>query len=542
MLVAANACSAPPLLLPPTARCPNLSAGSWRRVDTVRIAFSSAGPGDRAPNAGLAIATRAADQPLVWYDCTGQLVGGAAQRWTRSGADWTFELTPPYSADSAQSLWLAGVDVGLTGPRRIQVADYAQTRPEWTVESLPYDRLYVLALPDSQAPSFDDDALAAAVQADVRVPGSPGWWTQTGCEAPSPLPASTRQPGVLYLGGRHAAPVPEVLDGKKPRANTPAVRVDTFPGAIWRYSGGGTTIMQLVLMDATGKPFPALLKELVLDPAGTTNSTYEQPIPAARIAESSGAHNAEGSLIPGRWHVYPEMAAAGLWTGHRLRRDARSGRLGWFHGPYRDPRTDLYRERCPDNRECPDRALGGPVQDPGHMIAGDNVLRDQIKEELPLAEYAVVKRARTRALADTIPQAEVQSSIERAAKAAIEKLASFAPYPLAPTYRFEVGFQNVQQADFAGTIPGASRLDSLTLGYTSSTFPDGYRLSLRMLDVVRLDRLRWMSRVVSERADAKAIRRAYMDILVTSWLEPEHLPKPRPAAKPAAKRRYWGDT
>ncbi len=108
--------------------------------------------------------------------------------------------------------------------------------------------------------------------------------------------------------------VPEILDGKKPRVNTPAVRVDTFPGAIWRYSGGGTTIMQLVLTDVTGKSFPTLLKELVLDPAGMTNSTYEQPIPAARIAETSGAHNAEGKLIPGRWHVYPEMAAAGLWT------------------------------------------------------------------------------------------------------------------------------------------------------------------------------------------------------------------------------------
>ncbi|MEO8449185.1 MAG: serine hydrolase domain-containing protein [Gemmatimonadota bacterium] len=108
--------------------------------------------------------------------------------------------------------------------------------------------------------------------------------------------------------------VPEVLDGKKPRVNTPAVRVDTFPGAIWRYSGGGTTIMQLILMDVTGKPFPALLKELVLDPAGMTHSTYEQPIPAARIPETSGAHHADGTLVPGRWHVYPEMAAAGLWT------------------------------------------------------------------------------------------------------------------------------------------------------------------------------------------------------------------------------------
>jgi CubicO group peptidase (beta-lactamase class C family) len=111
-------------------------------------------------------------------------------------------------------------------------------------------------------------------------------------------------------------PIPtvvQVLDGVKP-ANTGPVRVDTTPGAIERYSGGGTTIMQLLLTDVTGKPFPALMQELVLGPVGMTSSTYEQPIPAARAPEAARAHNQEGKEIPGGWHVYPEMAPAGLWT------------------------------------------------------------------------------------------------------------------------------------------------------------------------------------------------------------------------------------
>jgi CubicO group peptidase (beta-lactamase class C family) len=107
--------------------------------------------------------------------------------------------------------------------------------------------------------------------------------------------------------------VPQVLDGAKP-ANTAAVRVDTFPGAIWRYSGGGTTVMQLLLADVTGTPFATLAKQLVFDPVGMTASTYEQPIPASRVVETSAAHKQDGSMVPGRWHVYPEMAAAGLWT------------------------------------------------------------------------------------------------------------------------------------------------------------------------------------------------------------------------------------
>jgi CubicO group peptidase (beta-lactamase class C family) len=105
----------------------------------------------------------------------------------------------------------------------------------------------------------------------------------------------------------------QVLDGARP-ANTAAVRVDTFPGAIGRYSGGGTTVMQQLLVDVTGKPFPMLMRELVLGPAGMTRSTYEQPLPTTRAGEAARAHDRSGAMIRGGWHVYPEMAPAGLWT------------------------------------------------------------------------------------------------------------------------------------------------------------------------------------------------------------------------------------
>ena len=111
------------------------------------------------------------------------------------------------------------------------------------------------------------------------------------------------------------APVPtlvQVLDGVKP-ANTEAVRVDTVPGTLWRYSGGGYTIMQQLLIDVAKKPFPELLRERVIAPLGLRHSTYEQPLPASFAALAATAHN-DGQPIKGRWHTYPEMAAAGLWT------------------------------------------------------------------------------------------------------------------------------------------------------------------------------------------------------------------------------------
>ncbi len=105
----------------------------------------------------------------------------------------------------------------------------------------------------------------------------------------------------------------QVLNGADP-ANTPAIRVDTRPGTQWRYSGGGYTVLQQLLIDVSGMPFPQLLRQLVLDPMGMTRSTYSQPLEPLRAHEAASGYRTDGSAIPHHWHTYPEMAAAGLWT------------------------------------------------------------------------------------------------------------------------------------------------------------------------------------------------------------------------------------
>lgn len=107
--------------------------------------------------------------------------------------------------------------------------------------------------------------------------------------------------------------VPQLLDGVKP-ANTAPVRVDVVPGTKTRYSGGGTTIVQLMMVDQLKKPFPRIMAETVIDPLGLKDSTYEQPLPPARAAMTATGTYADGRSVEGRWHIYPEMAAAGLWT------------------------------------------------------------------------------------------------------------------------------------------------------------------------------------------------------------------------------------
>lgn len=119
-----------------------------------------------------------------------------------------------------------------------------------------------------------------------------------------------------FPGYRHDAPLPtvqQILDGAPP-ANTAAVRNDTTPGAMWRYSGGGITIAQLMAEDATGVPFARLMDSLVLRPAGMTRSTFENPLPPSRHDEAASGHERIDTPVPGRFHTYPEMAAAGLWT------------------------------------------------------------------------------------------------------------------------------------------------------------------------------------------------------------------------------------
>jgi CubicO group peptidase (beta-lactamase class C family) len=119
-----------------------------------------------------------------------------------------------------------------------------------------------------------------------------------------------------FAGYRTGEPLPsllQILNGEKP-ANNPAIRVEFTPGSQFRYSGGGAEVMQQLLMDVTGQPFPELMKRLVLSPTGMTLSTYQQPLPEVRWGEAARGHDGEGAMLRGKWPIQPEMAAGGLWT------------------------------------------------------------------------------------------------------------------------------------------------------------------------------------------------------------------------------------
>lgn len=119
-----------------------------------------------------------------------------------------------------------------------------------------------------------------------------------------------------FAGYQISAPVPtliQVLNGEKP-ANSPPIFVDKVPGGTFRYSGGGYCVLQQLMIDIEGKPFPQLINELVLGPLGMKNSTYSQPLPADRLKFAATGYLPDGRQTGGKRHTYPEMAPAGLWT------------------------------------------------------------------------------------------------------------------------------------------------------------------------------------------------------------------------------------
>jgi CubicO group peptidase (beta-lactamase class C family) len=122
--------------------------------------------------------------------------------------------------------------------------------------------------------------------------------------------------GFGFPGYNPGVPMPspvQVIKGDS-IANASGVRFVRAPYAGFKYSGGGTTIMQQALIDVTGRPFAEFMQATLLGPLGMSGSSYQQPPAPDWAPRLARAHNGAGRRMGPPWHVYPEQAAAGLWT------------------------------------------------------------------------------------------------------------------------------------------------------------------------------------------------------------------------------------
>jgi CubicO group peptidase (beta-lactamase class C family) len=111
-------------------------------------------------------------------------------------------------------------------------------------------------------------------------------------------------------------PVPtilDVLDGRPP-SNSDSIRVDKVPGESFRYSGGGTTVLQLLIEDVTGRALPDLAREFVFGLLGMEHSSFVKPLPDELAAKTSKGHLTDGTVITGYTFLQGGSSCCGLWT------------------------------------------------------------------------------------------------------------------------------------------------------------------------------------------------------------------------------------
>jgi CubicO group peptidase (beta-lactamase class C family) len=105
----------------------------------------------------------------------------------------------------------------------------------------------------------------------------------------------------------------QILDGSPP-ANSKPVRVYLRPGIKESYSGGGFTILQLLIEEVTGKPFASAIEELIIKPAGMQQSQFSIQLPDRMAKNAAVGYFSIDKMVDGEYRRHPEQAAAGLWT------------------------------------------------------------------------------------------------------------------------------------------------------------------------------------------------------------------------------------
>lgn len=117
--------------------------------------------------------------------------------------------------------------------------------------------------------------------------------------------------------------LPTVLAGAAP-ANTLPIKLRDWPGRRFTYSGGGTTVLQIIIERVTERPFVAVAQEFIFDPLGMDRSRFEPPRPEDVNGLAAPGQKAEGNFARAHYNGYtpcevphrvnPEQAAAGLWS------------------------------------------------------------------------------------------------------------------------------------------------------------------------------------------------------------------------------------
>jgi CubicO group peptidase (beta-lactamase class C family) len=140
--------------------------------------------------------------------------------------------------------------------------------------------------------------------------GRPGWPPITMRTLLSHTSGLARHASLSYPRGRGPVPTGEDLLLGRPPSRSGPVRREAVPGTGFCYSGGNFTVLQYLLGELTGQPFPALVREWAIEPLGMADTGFETGFGDGRPA--AAGHRADGTRYAPA--DFPATAAGGMWS------------------------------------------------------------------------------------------------------------------------------------------------------------------------------------------------------------------------------------
>lgn len=121
--------------------------------------------------------------------------------------------------------------------------------------------------------------------------------------------------GLGYAGFKPGQPIQSLPESLTRAADASpgkdgVVRVGAEPGGEWDYSGGGYTLLQLLIEDVTGETFDAYMRRAVLVPLGMSRSTFL--LPEGGVDNLADFYDVGGK--PATHYRFTATGAASLYT------------------------------------------------------------------------------------------------------------------------------------------------------------------------------------------------------------------------------------
>jgi len=105
----------------------------------------------------------------------------------------------------------------------------------------------------------------------------------------------------------------EIMSGTTPYCPT-SIAVTVEPESEFHYSDAGFCLIQLLIEDITQETFSHLIDDFIFKPLGMANSTFSTSLSTSNMDNFACGYDQNGALIPGKYSIYPYLAACGIWT------------------------------------------------------------------------------------------------------------------------------------------------------------------------------------------------------------------------------------